>query len=74
MGYEPMSWRCADALKRVPILIVLAGIVLPLFVAVPFLHIHLGLPNAGSQPTSQTTRGAYDLISEGFGPGPTDPS
>jgi uncharacterized membrane protein YdfJ with MMPL/SSD domain len=72
-GYEPMSWRYAHALKRVPILVVLAGIIAPLVVATPFMHIRLGLPDAGSQPTSQTTRRAYDLISEGFGPGANGP-
>ncbi len=72
-GYEPMSWRYASTLKRVPILVVLAGIILPLLVAVPFMHIRLGLPDAGSQPTSQTTRRAYDLITEGFGPGANGP-
>ena len=72
-GYEPMSWRYASTLKRVPILVVLAGIIVPLFVAVPFMHIRLGLPDAGSQPTSQTTRRAYDLITEGFGPGANGP-
>jgi RND superfamily putative drug exporter len=60
-------------LKRVPILVVLIGIVVPLFVAIPFLHIRLDLPDSGSQPTSQTTRRAYDLISEGFGPGANGP-
>jgi RND superfamily putative drug exporter len=72
-GYEPTSRRYAAALKRVPILVVLAGIVVPLIVAIPFTHIRLGLPDAGSQPASQTTRQAYDLISEGFGPGANGP-
>jgi putative drug exporter of the RND superfamily len=72
-GYEPASWRYAHALRRVPVLVVLAGIVVPLFVAIPFAHIRLGLPDAGSQPASQTTRRAYDLISEGFGPGANGP-
>jgi putative drug exporter of the RND superfamily len=72
-GYEPTSWRYVSTLKRVPILVVLAGIVLPLIVALPAMHIRLGLPDAGSQPTSQTTRRAYDLISEGFGPGANGP-
>jgi putative drug exporter of the RND superfamily len=72
-GYEPASWRYASMLKRVPILVVLAGIILPLIVAIPALHIRLGLPDAGSQPTSQTTRRAYDLVSEGFGPGANGP-
>ena len=56
-----------------PVLVVLIGIVVPLLVALPALHIRLGLPDEGSQPTSQTTRRAYDLISEGFGPGANGP-
>ncbi len=72
-GYEPASWRYAHALKRVPILVVLAGIIVPLVVAIPFLNIRLGLPDAGSQPVSQTTRRAYDLVSEGFGHGANGP-
>jgi RND superfamily putative drug exporter len=72
-GYEPASRRYVSALRRVPILVVLAGIIVPLLVALPALHIRLGLPDEGSQPTSQTTRRAYDLISEGFGPGANGP-
>jgi len=72
-GYEPLSWRYVVTLKRAPILVVLAGIVILLFVATPFFNMRLGLPDAGSQPTSQTTRRAYDLISEGFGPGANGP-
>ena len=72
-GYEPWSWRYVTTLKRAPILVVLAGIIMLLVVATPFFHMRLGLPDAGSQPTSQTTRRAYDLISEGFGPGANGP-
>jgi uncharacterized membrane protein YdfJ with MMPL/SSD domain len=72
-GFEPLSWRYVVTLKRAPIPAVLAGIIVLLFVATPFLHMRLGLPDAGPQPTSQTTRRAYDLISEGFGPGANGP-
>jgi RND superfamily putative drug exporter len=37
--------------------------------AVPATKLELGLPDDGSQPTSTTQRRAYDLLSEGFGPG-----
>src|SRR5262249_22560580 len=33
------------------------------------LGLRLGLADAGTDPGSQTTRKAYDLISRGFGPG-----
>jgi putative drug exporter of the RND superfamily len=71
--YEPLSRKYVSLLGRAPILVVLAGIIVLLVVATPFLHTRLGLPDAGSQPTSQTTRRAYDLISEGFGPGANGP-
>jgi RND superfamily putative drug exporter len=72
-GFEPLSRRYVLGLKRQPILVVLAGIIVLLVVATPFLHMRLGLPDAGSQPTSQTTRRAYDLVSQGFGPGANGP-
>jgi RND superfamily putative drug exporter len=68
-GYRSLSRRYVTALKRAPIAVVLAGIVVLLAVASPFPHMRLGLPDEGSQPTSQTTRRAYDLVSQGFGPG-----
>ena len=71
--YKPWSKRYVTTLMRAPILVVLVGIIVLLAVATPFLHMRLGLPDAGSQPTSQTTRRAYDLISEGFGPGTNGP-
>ena len=37
--------------------------------AVPATHMKLGLPDGGSKPTDNTERKAYDLLSEGFGPG-----
>ena len=33
------------------------------------MHMKLGLPDGGSKPTSTTERRAYDLLTEGFGPG-----
>jgi uncharacterized membrane protein YdfJ with MMPL/SSD domain len=72
-GYRPLSRRYVGILSRRPVLVLLAGVILLLVVAWPALHIRLGLPDAGSQPTDQTTRRAYDLISEGFGPGANGP-
>ena len=56
-----------------------AKIVLPvitvvlLLLASPVLVSRLGLADAGTAPKDQTTRKAYDLLSEGFGPGFTEP-
>jgi RND superfamily putative drug exporter len=37
--------------------------------ALPFFSMRLGLDDAGNDPTSSTTRQAYDLLVEGFGAG-----
>jgi RND superfamily putative drug exporter len=56
-----------------------AKIVLPVAVlilivaATPVLKARLGLADAGTAPKGQTTRKAYDLLSEGFGPGFNEP-
>ena len=56
-----------------------AKIVLPVVIVVlvllasPVLAVRLGLADAGTAPKDQTTRKAYDLLSEGFGPGFTSP-
>ena len=48
----------------------LVGVVVTLgIVALPFLHLQLGLPDAGSQSKGTTERRAYDLLAKGFGPG-----
>jgi uncharacterized membrane protein YdfJ with MMPL/SSD domain len=33
------------------------------------MHMKLGLPDGGSKPTDNTERKAYDLLTDGFGPG-----
>jgi RND superfamily putative drug exporter len=37
--------------------------------AIPFGDIRLGTADAGTNPSSTTTRKAYDMLAEGFGPG-----
>ncbi len=41
--------------------------------ALPVLNVRLGSSDAGSNATDTTTRQAYDLLSEGFGPGVNGP-
>jgi putative drug exporter of the RND superfamily len=41
--------------------------------AIPLFSITLGQPDNGTNPTSQTSRRAYDLISQGFGVGVNGP-
>ena len=41
--------------------------------ALPTLSLHLGTADQGNDPKSSTTRKAYDLIADGFGPGVNGP-
>ncbi|MEU6348118.1 MMPL family transporter [Streptomyces sp. NPDC047072] len=61
--------RWASFVVRRPAAVLLLGVVGLGAVALPATQLELGLPDDGSQPTSTTQRRAYDLLSEGFGPG-----
>ncbi|MEV6970488.1 MMPL family transporter [Hamadaea sp. NPDC051192] len=68
-GSTPMGERWAKFIVRfrVPALILaVAGLAA---LAVPAASLRLGLPDDGMQASSTTQRKAYDLMSEGFGPG-----
>jgi len=64
-----MSVRWARFVTARPLPVVLVGLTLLCTVALPALHMKLGLPDDGSKPTSTTERRSYDLLTEGFGPG-----
>nr|WP_205615706.1 MMPL family transporter [Streptomyces harenosi] len=64
-----LGTRWADFVVRRPVAVLLLGVVGLGAAAVPAASLELGLPDEGSQPTSTTQRRAYDLLSEGFGPG-----
>ena len=64
-----MGTRWASFVVRRPVAVLLLGVVGLGAAAVPAASLELGLPDDGSQSTSTTQRRAYDLLSEGFGPG-----
>ncbi|WP_432145061.1 MMPL family transporter [Streptomyces sp. bgisy084] len=64
-----MGTRWARFVLRRPVAVLLAGVVGLGAVAIPAASLEVGLPDDGSQPTSTTQRKAYDLLSDGFGPG-----
>ncbi|MFM9371677.1 MMPL family transporter [Streptomyces sp. Da 82-17] len=66
---DNLGTRWARFVLRKPLVVLLVGVVGLGAVAVPASKLELGLPDDGSQPTSTTQRKAYDLVSEGFGPG-----
>lgn len=64
-----LGTRWASFVVRRPVAVLLLGVVGLGTIALPATQLELGLPDDGSQPTSTTQRRAYDLLSEGFGPG-----
>jgi putative drug exporter of the RND superfamily len=66
---ESFWHRWSRFLQRHPWPAALAGLLILLLLAVPVLSMRLAFADAGNRPTSDTTRRAYDLLVEGFGPG-----
>jgi putative drug exporter of the RND superfamily len=50
-----------------------ASVLVLVVLAIPLLSLRLGQLDAGTDPTSQSSRRAYDLIDTGFGPGTNGP-
>jgi len=64
------SWaRWARFVQRRPWPLALGATALLLTLCIPTLSLRLGSSDAGSDPASTTTRKAYDLLAQGFGPG-----
>ncbi|MEV0905848.1 MMPL family transporter [Streptomyces hokutonensis] len=64
-----MGTRWASFVVRRPLAVLLLGVIGLGAAAIPAASLELGLGDDGSQPTSTTQRRAYDLLSDGFGPG-----
>ncbi|GEB49437.1 MMPL family transporter [Streptomyces cacaoi] len=61
--------RWAGFVLRRPVLVLVTTVLALGALAVPVGSMKLGLPDEGNQPESTTQRKAYDLLSDGFGPG-----
>ncbi len=66
---QSMWFRWSRVVQARPLLAAIAGLAVLVVLALPFLGLRLGISDAGNQPTTDTTRRAYDVLSEGFGPG-----
>ncbi|MGW6012522.1 MMPL family transporter [Streptomyces sp. NPDC055210] len=67
---EGNGWRAmARAVQRRPIPTLLAGVIVLLALSAPALGMRLGFADSGNDPEETTSRHAYDLLAEGFGPG-----
>jgi RND superfamily putative drug exporter len=70
---ETASYRWSRLVQRRAVIITVTATVVLLAVAIPILSIQLGFADAGNDPEGTTTRQAYDLLEEGFGPGANGP-
>jgi putative drug exporter of the RND superfamily len=65
--------RWSHAVQRRPWLAAVIATAVLLALAAPALGMRLGFPDAGNDPPDTMTRQAYDLNTEGFGPGSNGP-
>jgi putative drug exporter of the RND superfamily len=72
-GESSPAARWAHAVQRRPWPAAILATVLLLALAAPALGMRLGFPDAGNDPRDTMTRQAYDLQTEGFGPGTNGP-
>ncbi|MFY9890505.1 MAG: MMPL family transporter [Streptosporangiaceae bacterium] len=61
--------RWSETVQRRPVLCGLSALAVLVVLAIPLLSMRLAFSDAGNDPPSLTTRQAYDLLAQGFGPG-----
>ena len=71
-GESPAA-RWSHSVQRRPWTAAIAATAVLLALAAPALGMRLGFPDAGNDPPDTMTRQAYDLNTEGFGPGTNGP-
>ncbi len=67
--HETPAYRWSRQIQRRPWLWGGLSLVLLLALAIPLFSIRLGASDQGNDPPSYTTRQAFDLLAQGFGPG-----
>ncbi len=72
-GRRTLSWRWSRVMQRRPLLAGLGALVVLLALAAPATDLRFGMPDAGNGSTGLTSRRAYDMVSDSFGPGANGP-
>ena len=72
-GASSWSSRWAHRVTRRPLLALVASAGVLVALAVPFLRLETGWPDAGNRSSEDPARVAYDLMAEGFGVGANAP-
>ena len=66
---ETLSYKWSRFIQHRPWQTAIAGAVVLIVLAIPVLGMRLGFSDEGNYAKDTTTRKAYDLLAEGFGPG-----
>ncbi|MFN2593579.1 MAG: MMPL family transporter, partial [Actinomycetota bacterium] len=64
-----MWFRWSRVIQRRPVIMLLSSLVVIVTLSIPLFAIRLGFPDAGTGDKTRASKQAYDLLSEGFGPG-----
>src|SRR5437763_8465197 len=68
------AWRrLADSVQRKPVAPLAIGLIVLIGLSIPAAGMRLGFADSGTDPATSTTRQAYDMLAEGFGPGFSGP-
>ena len=62
-------YRWSRTVQRRPVLAGVTALIALIVLALPFFSMRLAFTDAGNDPTSTTTRQAFDALATGFGPG-----
>ena len=68
-----IGYRLSRLVQRHPVLCLVGAAAVLLLLTAPVLDLRLGISDPGNNPESFTSRRAYDLIADGFGPGTNGP-
>ncbi|QKW09360.1 MMPL family transporter [Streptomyces sp. NA04227] len=68
-----LAARWSAFVERWPKLLGVLAMAVMAVLSLPTLSLHLGSSDQGNKPESSTTRQAYDLLADGFGPGVNGP-
>ena len=66
---ETVWFRWSRVVQRRPWPAALGGLIVLVVLSIPVFSLRLGFSDEGNYPAETTTRKAYDLLAQGFGPG-----
>ncbi|MFJ4334030.1 MULTISPECIES: MMPL family transporter [unclassified Streptomyces] len=72
-GRTPLGVRWTEAVLRRPVRALIIGTVAVIALALPAMQLKLAVTDDGNAPATSSSRQAYDVISDAFGPGANGP-